>query len=398
VISNSQILLVCNDPKLPEELEAALPSTGSLRPVLHSVSEFRQAAEAIRSRRPWLVIAEMGLDMRVIKSLSEEIAATSPESMLVAVFRPDVFGPDASESAVLIEAIRLGVRDFIRRPVSNHDLTQLLTRLQVHQDGAPRPLGRVISMISNKGGVGKSTLAVNSATALAIRHPGRVLLIDASLQMGVCATMLDLQPTLTLTDAYHQQDRLDELLLRQLATPHATGLHLLAAPQNAVEGVRIDDEVISRVITLARRAYDYVLIDTFPMLDRVMMAVLDLSDQVYVVIENVVPTVLSGVKLIELLDSMHFPAAHQQVVLNRYARRTGNLRPIDVAKRLGRSVDHVVPFHNRVIAAANLGRPFVLDVSRFSALGRRMRSLVREMERSMQPSGTDLAASTNGHN
>jgi pilus assembly protein CpaE len=111
---------------------------------------------------------------------------------------------------------------------------------------------------------------------------------------------------------------------------------------------------------------------------------LDLSDRVYLILENVVPTVLSGVKLVELLDSMNFNAAQQQVVLNRYARRPGNLRPIDVATRLGRSVDHVLPFHSRVVASANTGRPFVLDVGRFSALGRRMQHLVREIERPVE--------------
>jgi pilus assembly protein CpaE len=392
VIANSQVLLMCSDPVLAEELDAALQAGGGPRPVIHAVEDFRQAAEAIRSRHPWIVMVEMGLDLRPLKALSQEVAAASPDTVLVAVFRPDVFGPEVSESAVLIEAIRLGVRDFIRRPISSSDVAQLFSRLVRRGAEGPRPMGRIVSMISNKGGVGKSTLSVNAATALALRHPQRVLLVDASLQMGVCASMLDLQPELTLSDAYQQQDRLDEMLLRQLATPHASGLHLLAAPDNAVEGVKIDDEAISRILTLARRAYDYVIVDTFPMLDRVMMAVLDLSDQVYVILENVVPTVLSGVRLIELLDSMNFNAAQQQVVLNRYARRPGNLKPIDVATRLGRSVDHVLPFHNRVIMSANTGRPFVMDVGRFSTLGRRMQSLVHQIESHAKPS-----LASNGH-
>ena len=71
--------------------------------------------------------------------------------------------------------------------------------------------------------------------------PEKVLLIDASLQMGVCASMLDLKPATTMTDAYHERDRLDETLLRQLATPHDCGLHLLAAPADAVEAAYIDE-------------------------------------------------------------------------------------------------------------------------------------------------------------
>ncbi len=61
-------------------------------------------------------------------------------------------------------------------------------------------LGRVVSFISNKGGVGKSTLATNAAVAIARRGKQSVLLIDGSIQMGVAAALLDLQPTATLTD------------------------------------------------------------------------------------------------------------------------------------------------------------------------------------------------------
>src|SRR5207244_3924871 len=161
-----------------------------------------------------------------------------------------------------------GVQDFLRRPLSSADLGQLLDRLGRRSMAAPAPLGKVVFFIGNKGGVGKSTVALNVACGLAVRHPDRVLLIDASLQMGVCATMLD----------------------------------------------------------------------------RVMMAVLDLSDRAYIILESVVPTLLGGAKLLKLLTSLGFPPDRQRVVLNRYMNFAGNLKPADVAHLLERQVDHVVPY------------------------------------------------------
>jgi hypothetical protein len=76
--------------------------------------------------------------------------------------------------------------------------------------------------------------------------------------MGVCAPLLDLQPPATLTDAVKERDRLDETLIRKLATPHRCGLDLLAVPANAVEAARVDDEVMARILTRARRACGYV--------------------------------------------------------------------------------------------------------------------------------------------
>jgi pilus assembly protein CpaE len=216
--------------------------------------------------------------------------------------------------------------------------------------------------------------------ALARKYPERVLLIDASLQLGVAASMLDLHPAATLTDAVRERERLDETLFRQLAVPHESGLHLLAAPHSAVEAAEVDDESIARVITLARRAYDFVVIDTFPLLDRVVVAVLDLSERTYIVMENVVPTLLGAAKLIELLTSLGFPQERQRLVLNRFASVSGGLKPLDVANRLSRSVDFVLPHDKRIVVAANTGRPYAMSPSRLWGFGPPLLALAADIE------------------
>lgn len=374
-----QILIIAADPQLAPECEAALASLPGEAAVVHRVADARQAVETARSRHPNLAVIEMGRDLARLKAVVADVAAVSPDTLSVAAFRPELFDHEVSESAMLIEALRCGIRDFLRRPMSAVDLGQLVERLSRRDARGPVRWGRLVSFISNKGGVGKSTLAVNTALGLALRNPERVLLIDTSLQMGVCAAMLDLSPTLTLTDAARERDRLDDMLIRQLATPHPSGLHLLAAPADAVEGAEVDDDLISRVLTLSRRAYDYVVVDTFPIFDSVVMSVVDSSDLVYIVLENVVPTLLGATKLLGLLEKIGFPRERQRVVINRYARHSGCLKPIDVALKLDRDVDHVVPYNRGLIAAANLGRPFSMWASRFSTAGRRLAAVVDEV-------------------
>ncbi|HUE69894.1 MAG TPA: AAA family ATPase [Pirellulaceae bacterium] len=376
----TNILVVSPDSKLQDELRSALQSLGDRAPVANFASEPRTGIEAARSRQPEVVLVEMGLNLSALKAFADELAASAPEAVLVAVFRPEVIGNDVSEGAVLIEAIRCGVKDFLRRPISTTELDQLLVRAGSRgMRSASRP-GAVVSFISNKGGVGKSTLAVNAAVVLARKYPQRVLLIDASLQLGVAASMLDLHPATTLTDAVHERERLDETFLRQLAVPHSSGLHLLAAPHTAIDAAQVDDEAISRVITLARRTYDFVLVDTFPLFDRVVVAVLDLSERAYLVMENVVPTLLGAAKLIELLAGLGFPIERQKIVLNRYTSVSGGLSPLDVANRLGRSVDFVLPYDKRVVVAANTGRPYGLSPSRWFGFGPPLSALAADME------------------
>ena len=148
----------------------------------------------------------------------------------------------------------------------------------------------------------------------------------------------------------------------------------------------------SRILTLARRTYDFVIVDTFPMLDRIFVAVLDLSDRAYVVLENVVPTLLGEVKLLEVLRGLGLSNERQRIVLNRYTTLPGSVKPADVAARLGHAVDHVVPFDRRIVIAANTGEPYVLRPSRFFGCGRQLRRLVDEIDAISRDGSLPLAS------
>lgn len=397
------VLIIGNDRTLGDEARAALAALRSLEPVIRIVAAGRQGLEQARIWQPHLAFLEIDADMNAARQQVADLVAASPQTHIVGVYRPDLFEHEAQQSALLIEIIRAGARDFLRRPLSSADLDGLVQRmLQAGQAGAPR-VGRLVSFMSNKGGVGKSTLATNVAVSLAMRRPDRVLLIDTSLQIGTCASLLDLAPSTTLADAARQRDRLDETLIGQLAAPHRSGLHVLAAPTDAIEGAEVTDEVISRVLTLARRSYDYVVVDTIPSLDRVAMAVIDLSDLIYLVYENVVPTLLSAAKMLQLLHKLGVPDERMRLILNRVQRIAGNPRPNEAAERLGRRVDHVVRFDRGIVAAANVGEPFAMTAGRFSTRGRDLAPIVQEIEhlapallRSSEPAIVAEAVASNG--
>ena len=378
----NHILIVSADEKLREELLTAIASLGDHAPTPVTVATLRQGIESARNRAPDVVIVEMNPDLSELREFALEIAGDAPHATISAVFRPELFDVDTNESEVIIDAMRAGVKDFLRRPISSAELADLLLRHR-REDEQPQDLtqGHVISFIANKGGVGKSTLSVNTAVGLALRHPERVLLIDASLQMGVAASMLDIEPRVTLADVAEERSRLDVTMLRQMVTTHESGLHLLAAPSDAVEALQVDDEVISRIITLARRSYDYVVVDTFPMFDRVVVAILDLSDLAYVVVENVVPTVKGAAKMLQVLENIGFAENRRRVVLNRMTSITGGLSAIDVAERLNCTIHCALPYDKKVIAAANTGRPYVMTAGRlFNRFAMKFKTLVDELD------------------
>lgn len=374
------VLVVESGSGLTEEVESGLRRLAGVRFRCRTAREFHSAVELARQLQPDGCVLELTDDLPRLRSLSAELQAVAPRMKLVAAFRSEDFPPETSESVLMIQAIRAGIQDFLRRPIALQDLSELFERIARQRVASAAALGTLVSFVSNKGGVGKSTMAVNAAVGVALRRPERVLLVDCSLQMGVCAMLLDLRPATTLHDALRQRDRLDETLLRQLAAPHDSGLDLMAAPATAAQAAEIDAAFIAQLLTLARRAYDIVIVDTFPMLDGIVMAALDLSSRAYVVLENVVPTLIGGAAFIQLLKQLGFGPEVVRVVLNQYTTAAGNPSLADTERRLELPVDFIIPSHRKIQAAANLGRPFILSANRWWQPGKGMLSLVNDID------------------
>jgi len=376
-------LLLIGDAGLREEMEQALPGATSDRIAVHYAKDFREGLELARTREPEIVCADFGSHAPTVRAITGELADVVPSAFITAVYERGGFGSGDEESAFLIEALRGRVHDFLRRPVASSDLREILERVESAPPGPvrDRKRGWVVSFVSNKGGVGKSTLATNVAASLGRRHPDEVVLIDASLQLGVCHTLLDMSPPATLLDAVRERDRLDDALLQRLAVRHPCGVRLLAAPQDAMEASDVDDESLARILSLARRVFRFVVVDTFPLLDSTVMTVLDASDLGYVVLQGTVPDVIGTGRFLGVLDRLGVAASRRRVVLNRnYPNHPGRLSTADVEDRLGEPVAHVLPYRRGVLVAQSAGEPYALTLSGRFGYGPALRRLAAEIE------------------
>jgi pilus assembly protein CpaE len=377
-----RVLIVGSDPVLEEEFRSALSRIPDRKGTVYSVDTYRDVLEAARRRQPNLILIEIDRATSEIATLSRDLQGLVPDAAIAAAFLPDRLDHGQSEGAMLIELLRAHVRDFLRRPLAATELRGVIDRLFTRRAGAAAGAhGRVAAFLSNKGGIGKSTLAVNVACGLALRHPDEVLLIDTSLQIGTCAMMLDLKPTTSIVDAIHERDRLDKTLLRHLTLRHASGLRLLAAPADALEGAEVDDEAIARIVNLARRSFEYVIIDTFPILDSVLMTILDVADLDFIVVQGMAPAVAAIARFLPVLEGLGVPQSRQRLVLNyNYKSFLGNLQPIDIANRLQRTLDYVVPYDRRVLTSMNTGSPHILHSRRWERFGRAINTIVDALD------------------
>ena len=211
-----------------------------------------------------------------------------------------------------------------------------------------------ITVASATGGCGKTFLATNLAYLLAQGTHKRVAMIDLDLQFGEVVATLQLKPQRTIADVEIDED--GHIDIQALMTPHTGGFDVLAAPPDPVAADGLGASAISAVIEAVRKEYDFVLIDTPPSLNEVVLGAFDVSDHLIVLATLDIPSVRNMRVFLTTLDRLHIPTDGLHLVLNK-AERGVELTPEDIQRVLGRTWDLELPYDREVSRSVNLGLP-----------------------------------------
>jgi len=238
--------------------------------------------------------------------------------------------------------------------------------------------GRVVTVFSPKGGTGKTVTASNLAASLA-KQGKRTLLLDLDLQFGDAAIVMGIEPEKTVYDLVVAPGELDFEKLAGYITKHQSGLDVLPAPLRPEDAELVTESKITRLLEVAREAYDVIVVDTSPFFHGPMLATLDRTDELLVVCGLDVPT-LKNVRLaLQTLELLNFPSSRVRFVLNRANTKVG-LSKREVEQALKVQINVEIPSDRAVPLAVNRGNPAVLSdpASEFArAINELAKSLVK---------------------
>lgn len=314
--------------------------------------------DAVRLRKPDVVLLSVDLEDEEMNAydLCQQIIGEFPSTIVVMTSLSE-------NSNELRESMKAGARDL----VSLQDfesrliptLLELVTNVRKYEIVNQDNKGKVISLLSAKGGVGKSTLAVNFASELAtqVNAEGRVnkvLVLDFDLQFGDIAYLGNIKAQRTIADLNEMTGLDNDALKAHLVEHEKYGYMVLAAPKTPQYADIIRRETLEETISLARRMFDYIVIDTPQGFTNSTMSAVDHSDLTIVVTGGHMLDVKNLKIMLSTLEQMvseDFPKEHIKILLNQFGKNC--VPEKEIRNRFPFEVLGVIPQNDITVANAN---------------------------------------------
>ncbi len=349
-----------------EQLRTALAADGEVE-IVGQARDGQEAVQRAYALQP--DIALLAADLSVQDGFATaELLASSGLAVQSVLLSGDAH-PDS-----LRRAMRAGAREHLPWPCSDADLRETLRA--VHEDSLrrrspgfaaaaadPHAGARVLAVSGAKGGIGKTTLAVNLAAALAVETGEPTVLLDLYTQFGDAALLLNLTPRRTLADLVRLDPaELDEQLLEDHLERHPSGLRLLAGAGAPLPLDALTPACLDRVLSLLKGDHRYLVLDVPPVLHATTLHALAHAHVVLLIANLFDLTTLADSRLwLEAMAGQHVAREAVQVLLNRVAPHN-RLQIPDIERTLGRAAACLVPNDGKLVpTSVNAGDPFVLS-------------------------------------
>ncbi|MCM8776221.1 MAG: AAA family ATPase [Candidatus Omnitrophica bacterium] len=235
------------------------------------------------------------------------------------------------EADLMLSCIKKGVRDFLKYPLQDTEVREMLQRLirEVPSIADANRSGISYIFFSYKGGLGTTFLACNMAVAIARLKRARVLLWDLVIQNGDVPFFFDYEPTVTLSDLLENSGRIDEVYLRASLPIHPSGVCILAGPKRPEEAEVIRNDQLQGLHQTLHKFYDYIVIDGGHSLTDQIISAMDSSKYIMLTTDLHLPVLKNTLRCLEVFERLGYNQQKFKILLNRY---NSKYQKFDLAK------------------------------------------------------------------
>jgi pilus assembly protein CpaE len=228
--------------------------------------------------------------------------------------------PDSNPQLIL-QALRIGAKDFLTQPFTNDQFRTVLEKLAQTMPELVAQQGRVISIIPAKGACGASMIAFNLAAQLKKGGSARTLLADLDPITGTQAFQMKLKPNFSFIEILNQGAALDADVWRGVVQSYA-GMDVLLSPENPVEGAQ-EMGSTRPILEFSRRLYDHVVADLGYAYGEWALSAARASDDVFLVTTNELPALQAAQRVMNYYENNAIPRQRIHLIINRFNRDVG---------------------------------------------------------------------------
>ena len=347
--------VIDNDPESRAEVCALLEREGLT--IVASVSHGSANTEVVRAAAPEVIFISFEEPiLRCVQTVDYLASAVSSAAVLAY--------STSKEISTFQQAVRAGARHLLQAPVQIEDIRRALSAIRGREHaravGTSGATGRVISVVGQKGGIGKTAISVNLAAALARDTSSSVLIIDFDTTFGDVGLTMDTNSPATVAQAAHELGRMDADTFKESLSEHDSGAFVLSAPTHVGEWLNVRPAELEALVELGASLFDYVVVDTPGAYNDAVAAGIAVSDNLLIVTSLEVTSVKNTALLLSILAEEGYPEGQSQVVVNNTAFNTG-LKITDTSPVLERESLWNVPYEPYMRRAGTHGAPLVLS-------------------------------------
>ncbi len=329
----------------------------------------RRAIELATSLKPDIVLMDINMpDMDGIEA-TEQLSAQVPGTSVVMM---SVQG----EADYLRRSMLAGAREFLVKPFSSDELISSIRQIHSREQEKlerfpvvvaapvavvePGDLGQVVAVFGPKGGIGRTTIAVNLAVAMASELNQKTALVDGSFQFGDVGVLLNLNPkNKSIADlAPDLEAGLELETIDPFLIVHSSGAKVLLAPPSPEMAELVTAAGVRKTLELLRRTNDIIIVDCSSAMSDTTLAILDEADVILTMLTLEITSIKNMRLFLEVTNQLGYEDTSIKLLLNR-ADSTLGIRVADVEHSIGRKVDHTIVSDGRsVVYALNRGVPF----------------------------------------
>ena len=372
-----RVLVVDDIPETRDHLTKLLGFESDID-VVGAAASGREALEMAARLIPDVVLMDINMpDMDGIAA-TEQLASVVPGAAVVMM---SVQG----EADYLRRSMLAGAREFLVKPFSSDELTASIRQVSARErdkqsriavttmatagvatngtrSGDPGEPGSIVAVFSPKGGVGRTTVAVNLAVAAATELGKKVVIMDGSFQFGDVGVLLNLNPkSKSIADLIPELEAGELESIDTFLINHTAGIRVLLAPPSPETAEMITAGGVKKVLERLRADHDLVVVDCTSYFNDTTLAILDAADVILTMLSLEITSIKNMRLFLEVAEQLGYEKGKVRLVLNRADSALG-IRVADVEHSIGRKVDETVVSDGRsVVYALNRGVPFFLS-------------------------------------